>query len=257
MQSMSDQLALRQCVLNVGGIDRIHIVGAARSGTTMLHYAFSAFERVVLFDEETNPVRTPSMTASLGLALRNMVRRERAIFVTKRNYGWFQERNIQQLAQEVRRSRMGLINIVRDPRDAMTSVHSTQKSFYLEPERWLASVAAAETLFAQLEGHNRKLTIKYEDVVLNPGSVQSLLERQLGLRLREGITSWAEMAENVAALGQPVGRMRALHTLRNFDPLSIGGWKKSPEKVAYVDELMNHSELSTQLRQFMDRYNYE
>lgn len=256
-RSLTDRLKRRQWILDVGNVDRIHIVGAARSGTTMLHYSLAAFEDVVLHDEETNPVWSPTTQSSIRMAVANRLRGGRTVYVTKRNYGWYRDHLVRMVARDVQQGGVGLINIVRDPRDAMTSFHSDGMNYYLEPDRWLASVVAAESLFEQLAAHERKLTIRYEDVVRDPVAVQRELEQTLGLRLRAGLTNWAGMADNLARLGQAVGMQKALHSVRNFDPSSVGGWRRDPAKVSHVTALMRDPEHSHGLRRFMDRHGYD
>ena len=224
----------------------------------MLHYAFSAFEDVVLHDEETNPVWSPTIASSLRMAMAARLWRRRTVYVTKRNYGWYTERKLRMVAYDIQRGRVGLINIVRDPRDALTSTHANEKerAYYLEPGRWMASVDAGERLFQALPDHERKLTIRYEDVVMKPDSVQKVVERTMGLRLRRSLASWANLADNLAGLGQPVGMEKALHAVRNFDPSSVGRWKADPDKVAYWSSLAQDPALSSRLRQFMEKYDY-
>jgi hypothetical protein len=224
----------------------------------MLHYAFSAFEDVVLHDEETNPVWSPTTASSLRMAVADRLRGRRTVYVTKRDYGWYTDRKLRMVAHDIQNGQVGLVNIVRDPRDALTSTHANEKgrSYYLEPGRWMASVDAAERLFKALADHRRKVTIRYEDVVLKPDTVQEVIEREMGVRLRNGLSSWANLADNLAGLSQSVGMEKALHAVRNFDPSSIGRWKAGREKVAYWSSLSRDPELSTSLRGFMEMYGY-
>jgi hypothetical protein len=58
-----------------------------------------------------------------------------------------------------------IINIVRDGRDVITSMHpSAPNSYYISPERWLRDVR----LGREAESYRQVLTVRYEDLVRQP-----------------------------------------------------------------------------------------
>ena len=253
------KLRLRAWLLKVGGVKRVHIVGCARSGTTMLHYSMIAFQDTILIDQETSVRQSPSLRETAALLRDHIVKRTSTThFVTKRAYGWFLPGGLDQLIDCTLRERIGLINIIRDPRDVLTSQHAGEKTrrFYVEPERWKASIAAADELFARLNTYPHKLTLRYEDVVTDPGSTEQTLTNTFSLKLRPGIDTIGRLKDNLEKLGASTRMAKFLQNIRNFDPATIGRWKTDPEKTAYLDGLFTKSEIQRELRQFMERYDY-
>ncbi|MEM9058057.1 MAG: hypothetical protein AAGD86_11295, partial [Pseudomonadota bacterium] len=82
---------VRRRLFPLFGVTRIHIVGCARSGTTMLHYAMLAFDGVHLSTTESDVMLDPGLGESLALLWRAATTRGPVCYVTKRNYGWFED----------------------------------------------------------------------------------------------------------------------------------------------------------------------
>jgi hypothetical protein len=252
------KLKLREWLLKAGHVRRVHIVGCARSGTTMLHYSMIAFADTILIDKETSVRESPTLKESALLCRNGLFGRSPVHFVTKRTYGWFRPDELAQLIDRTPRERIGLINIVRDPRDVLTSTHAgdTTRRFYVEPERWKASIAAADDLFARLDAYPHKLTLRYEDVVNDPAATEQVLSTTFSLTLRPNIDSIGRLKDNLERLEASTRMAKFMQNIRNFDPATIGRWKTDPEKVSYLDGLFTTSEFRDDLRQFIERYDY-
>ena len=251
------KLRLRALMLRAADVRRIHIVGCARSGTTMLHYSMIAFADTTLIDEEVSVLWAPALRDTAAL-VKDRLTGGPSVLVTKREYGWFEPRQLDRLIGCTRRERIGVIYIVRDPRDVLTSRHARDPSrrFYVEPERWQASVRAGDDLFARLDSYPHKLTLKYEDVVTDPATAETALASTFGLSLRPGIASIGRLKDNLEKLEASTRMAAFMQNIRNFDPTTIGRWKRNPEQVAYLEKLLTDSPIAEELDRFMERYGY-
>ncbi len=254
----SVKLNLRAWLLKAGGIKRIHIVGCARSGTTMLHYSMLAYANTILIDEEVSAVSAPSFKESGSLCLKNLLRRSPVHLVTKRDYGWFHTGRLQPLVDCILRERIGIINIVRDPRAVLTSQIASVETrpYYVEPGRWMASITAADELFARLEGYPQKLTVRYEDLVEDPETATGTIATRFSLNLRPHVESIGKLRDNLERLAAVDRFSQHLGAIRNFDPSTIGRWRKDPRKLEYLETLRAESEIGPELQRFMGRYDY-
>ncbi len=250
--------AMKYRLLRTAGIKRIHIIGASRSGTTMLCYAMACFDRTLLYDRETSAWNYPTLTGSLGLLAQYAGRTGPHVLVTKRGANWWRQERLERLATFARRYGIFLIHIIRDPRDVLSSHHPLRhRQFYVQPEDWERSIRGASWLWHQLDDYPHKLVLKYEDIVRDPQGTQALLCKRTGLRLRPGVTSWARLKENVEAT-QGLGEMVPyMHKLRNFDPASIGKWRTNPNAVAHLEQLRYGSPHGVLLNEFMRIYGYQ
>ena len=250
--------ALRRAALRVAKVRRIHIIGTSRSGTTMLHYAMLAFAGTILHDEETDPEFAPALRESFALALPKLGTRAQLHYVTKRNSLWFASPSIVRLVQRIHYDGVGLIHIIRDPRDVLTSVHKNASGtdYYLDPMIWVRSICAADTLDKSACPVSHMLTLRYEDVVLRAEQSQMRVAKHFDLQLRPGVTSWANLRENLDKLRVTPAMETALHRLRDFDPASIGGWRRDERKRAYVKELLADASIGPKLREILARHRY-
>lgn len=225
----------------------------------MLHYAMIAFADTMLIDKEISVLWAPTLRQSTGLLgerLRGLPARN---VVTKREYGWYLPSHVDDLVDCTLRERIGIINIVRDPRDVFASHHALDAPdhLYVEPERWLNSVRAGDQVLERLGAYPHKLTVRYEDLVTDPRGAQARIASQFALRLRPGIESIGHLKDNLGRLKASTGMAAYLQQIRNFDPKSIGAWRGDPRKTEHVEQVVHGSSISSQLEEFMDRYGYQ
>ena len=55
-------------MLSIGKLKHIHIIGCARTGTTMLHYAMARYDGIILIDRETSVTVDPSLIKTTNSA---------------------------------------------------------------------------------------------------------------------------------------------------------------------------------------------
>jgi hypothetical protein len=249
---------LKHRLLRTIGARRAHIVGCERSGTSMLTYAMVAFDSAVIHDQETSLWNYPSLRESIGIHYDRGFRDNPPLLVTKRNAGWWKPERIERLVWFVRRYGVFIINLIRDPRDVLTSKHPLDaRRFYVEPRLWLAEMDATDRLMAALEGYEQKLTVRYEDIVMRPDDVQGQFSRAFGVRLRNGITSWKHLSTNVKSIGGIERMIPYMHQLRDFDPATIGRWRNDPAACEHVAVLLADPGIKDRLQQFMREHRYE
>src|SRR5438552_11969446 len=95
-RSATAKNTIRKVLFALSGMDRIHIVGCSRSGTTMLHLAMIRFANVILSETETDTFH-PYLSERIRLGLQMGWRPGRKHYVTKREPGWFLTRNVDDL----------------------------------------------------------------------------------------------------------------------------------------------------------------
>ncbi|MEM9058437.1 MAG: hypothetical protein AAGD86_13230, partial [Pseudomonadota bacterium] len=160
----------------------------------------------------------------------------------------------------VRRERIGVVHLVRDPRDVLVSRHAgagKPADFYVEPERWASSVAAGDALLSAVAHRAPTVTVRYEDVVVDPAYAERLLVSAFGLKKRAGVQSIDRLADNVRELGVSVAMETALHKLRNFDRTSVQKWRADPGSSRHVLGLLDEdSAIAVRLHDFLWRHRY-
>ena len=140
--------------------DPIVIGGCGRSGTTLLLSILGSHKNIYSMDEETyafcpKPYRLSKVLNMLDGVKFN--KEKRWCEKTPLNVLFF--RKIYDLFDK----KVKLINIVRDGRSVVTSVHPNHKGhFWVDVERWVESIDAG------LKYQDISYTVKYEDLVLYP-----------------------------------------------------------------------------------------
>jgi hypothetical protein len=255
IQNIKDDI--KNFIINKANIKRVYIIGCSRSGTTMLHYAMIAFKNTILFDKETNIWSRPSISEVIDIYKEKCYQKYSTFYVSKRHAEWWQDKELYKSIEYISRYRVYVINIIRDPRDVLSSRHPyDKKRYYVEPWMWEMSIKASDFLMKKLEYYKYKLTIKYEDVVLNPKVIEETLIKNLGLELRDNINSWHNLKDNLEKSGLDHKMIPYMHKLRNFDRGSIGKWKNNEESKKYLDNLLKKSEHGKKITLFMENYKY-
>ena len=249
--------AARRALLALGRVRRIHIIGCSRSGTSMFQLSLQAFERVAMYTREADAVHFPSLSDALGLAFNPTLRRQ--FYITKRQPHWYPPEALAALERECRTEGVGLIHLVRDPRDVMTSRHKKATDepgqYYVDEELWKRSIDAADGLLGRLAGVVPVTVVRYEDICLQPARGLELLTSTFGLKLRRDVASWAALTSYVRGVSSQL--INNMHGIRDIDARSIGRWSKNPETRAHVESLLRDSSIAAELKAFMSKYGYE
>jgi hypothetical protein len=249
---------VKHLLLKSIGVRRAHIVGCERSGTSMLTYAMVAFDNAIIHDRETSLWNYPSVGESVGIYYTGKFRLNPPLLVTKRNAAWWKPDRIERLVWFVRRYGVYVVNLIRDPRDVLTSKHPLDpRRFYVEPQLWLDEMSATEQLMAALDGYDKKMTVRYEDIVSSPDDVQAQFCRAFGFGLRNGITSWKHLSTNVKRIGGIEHMIPYMHQLRDFDPATIGKWRSDQAACDRVAFLLEEPGIKDRLQRFMRVHRYD
>jgi hypothetical protein len=229
---LSAKAVVGRAMFRLAGVDRTHIIGCSRSGTTMLHLAMVRFRDVVLARAETE-ISHPYLSDRLRIGFDALVSGKQQHYVTKRNYDWFEPRNVDLAISYVLHENIALIDVVRDPRDVLLSRYTGSKSeaqgrTYVTAEHWYRSILAEERMLAALDQHARKVVLRYEDMIIDPAGTEARIVAALGLGLDPRTKSLDHVKDNFALVGARFDEeeIKALGGLRNMDPGSIGRWKQ-------------------------------
>jgi hypothetical protein len=249
--------SLGRALFSAARIRQIHIIGCSRSGTTMLHAALSAFAGVILHPAETCAGQ-PTPSERLALVRAHGLRRgQPRWFITKRAHGWIRPDELAVLARRATAERVGIIHLVRDPRDVLLSRHaSADRERYVTPAHWRASIEAAEWLHARVSPPCVWLTLRYEDLILDPRGVERALGEAFGLRLRPG-AKIDRVKDSLASAGVALAGYMAtnMQGVRNADTRSIGKWRASADNPEA--ELLADPATAALYRAFIARHGYE
>ncbi|MGB3722845.1 MAG: sulfotransferase [Pacificimonas sp.] len=214
-------------------VRRLHITGCSRSGTTMLHMAMTAFRGVHFYYEESVlafPYLADRLEALKAFRAAGIPLAERKYYVTKRDHGWFRPGMLNDLMAHVRAENMGVVLMVRDPRDVMLSSHSGRGGIddYVTPAHWHESALAGELLREKLADEPGFLVVRYEDMVSDPEGTAARLSTVFGLTLKADSPGFRAMAHNVAHSGKAFDEylLEAVGTVRDLDPASVGKWRR-------------------------------
>lgn len=145
-----------------------------------------------------------------------------------------------------------LIFIVRDPRDALMSVHG---AFGDRP--FLKSAAAWFTVMDEI-GRAKDLAnvmvLRFEDVVEDADAIQSRIAARTGLEITGKFSCFNRMVER-SGMRLSEHNMKELNSLRPLDPSRIYAYKTEPaERVRpIVDMILEHDGAE----RFIDEFGYE
>ncbi len=249
--------SVKHRLLHAANYRRVHIVGCARSGTTMLYFLMMAFQNMILINREISVWNWPTLRESFKLALKNVLNGKRHFLVTKRNATWYEPEKLNRLIQYAKSFHIGIIHLVRDPRDVLTSEHKGQPgTYYVNFTKWRDSIEAGETLQDQLRDFPGLLTLRYEDIVTDPDQTGELLMQTYGFQLKPGISSLKHMEEYVDPGLQHSKMVTYMHQLREIGTSSFRKWEKDPKRYQYLKSLWDDPEKRTLLERFLKKYNY-
>ncbi|MEM7394946.1 MAG: sulfotransferase [Verrucomicrobiota bacterium] len=184
---------------------RLHIVGCVRSGTSlMLGCMASCFRNDGACEHEMTIFTEPEGTPDF--------------FISK------QPSDIKLVHRIIDRNpELYVIYMQRDPRAAITSIHNIDaKKYFADFTVWRAGDEAA----ARLAGHDRFLTLRYEDLVTDPDGMQQRIAEQFPfLEQLHPFTEYDKFNQPSFKADEAMNGMRPISNDR------IRGWEKHLPRV--------------------------
>lgn len=120
--------------------------------------------------------------------------------------------------------------MVRNPLDVLTSRHGNDPdAFYVSPQRLAASLA----LYAHFVDEAQVTTIRYEDLVSQPNTVQ----QHIGSRL--GLTSIRPFTDAFPHFSGHSDSVVAMHSVRPIDTHSVDRWRDNEAYAAHLRQVLD------------------
>jgi Sulfotransferase family len=192
-------------------MERLHITGCPRSGTTLLMEQMSTcFESDGHCDHEKSIFEPVELSGGLYLSKQpNDIKHLRHIFY--------------------RDPRLHIIYLVRDPRSVITSKHGKASGQYFCNYRvWQECERAAENY----DGHPRFLRLRYEDLVAHPDGAQERIRAHFTfLTQRHAFSDFHTFSRPSTA------SERAMGGVRKVDQASLSKWQQHLPRLAHQLEL--------------------
>lgn len=207
---------------------RLYILGCGRSGTWLLLGMMSTYRGVLIAPEE----RHFGHFAAIADA-------PEPVHIVKRSF--YGHSLMARLPREI-----GLLYILRDPRDVLTSTHY-EREFYITLERWTEEMRSLKALLDT--GREHFLVTRFEDLVLNPAGEQARIAEAFGLEVEWPAARFDERFEIRETISD------SMHGLRPPDPSVIGRWRDDPVKRAYLAE--RRGAILAEFQPLADRFGYD
>lgn len=206
---------------------RIHIVGScARTGTTLMYELITT-----CFDIDGKVAHEQSIFTPYDY--------RHSIFCTKHPG---ERGRIKPLLKTD--NRLWIIMLLRDPRDVICSKSHRRSigKYYTNLGAWRAYGSAAKVMME----HPRFVTVKYEDLVINPNRIQQLLvERMPFLKERYKFSDFHMHAHPSKDASDALGGVRPI------DNQSVGVWRG--HRARLIEQIRRYGDISDDLVQL----NYE
>ena len=237
-------------------IKRLHIMGCARSGNTlMLHLLGSGFNNTVIFHGESyisTKGKYKNLSDKRGGWKKRTADEEFAInrFREFENSGNILITKAPRMTKKLKKimcDEQGLIFMIRDPRDTLTSYRSADHDkFYNKISRWLYNAKIA----SELQNNKKVLIVKFENLVLNPEKIQKEIAEKFRLEILRPFPDCYTHFENDEYSAETSNGFRPL------DESRIANWKNDRKKRKRVEEILNGSKANI-INMYMKEFGYE
>ncbi len=235
----------------------IYITGCARSGTTLLQQLMSAFELThVVGGECFVDAFTHPTIRKLSNSHHIIIKRSGECLGGEYPQG-INGKNKKQvtgylgkLLELIRSLNLRIVDIMRDPRDVLTSRHhSKPDSYYVSLQRLFNHEWEINWL---RERWDKVLSIKYEDLLTNPDICQETIATNTGLEAEAKFSDYPDFLsdrKNILDIEE-----KAMAGIRKLDPERIGRWKKNDDSRDYIIKL---AKKKSRLNELLVKHGYE
>lgn len=225
----------------------VFLTGCARSGTTLLARLMTAFRATITQGAEGRVewFGDPGFATARRKGWNLVVKRSREVFA-----GMAPHPNVADAGADVEEAALAyqlalirhfdvrVVDIVRDPRDVLVSVHhSDPDRYYVSPERLSRQFHQVEWLRQRAP---RFVQVRYEDILREPDAEQRRLGEALGLVPESRFSEYPRFMRPERLVGDPrylAEQERAAKGTRPLDASTIGRWRTTDP--AYVERALD------------------
>jgi len=137
---------------------------------------------------------------------------------------------------------LGVICMMRDPRDVLVSRHFERPKRYWTPlTRWMGTAEIAN----EYKNHPNVLLVKYEDLILKSSKVQNAISKKFNL---DKIRDFDECYEHFDKSDKY--NEKTMNGIRPLDTSRIGSWKDNGPKEKFINKLMKNKDLVELMNSF-------
>lgn len=139
---------------------------------------------------------------------------------------------------------LGVIYMIRDPRDVLVSSHYLRPhKYWVKPDRWIGT---AEYALEVCDREDVEL-VRYEDLILKPNEIQKKIGDRFNLEI---IRPFADCYAYFDESDTP--NISAMRGARPLDPKRIGNWKDDPQKTKYANCILQNEKI----KELMGKFHY-
>lgn len=205
---------------------RIVICGSPRSGTTLMNELLRCYDDVHVMNREEYALRFPYLIL------------KKQFIATKHPLDFNNFSSIINTFQEPL-----IIYMLRDPRDVIISKHYKNKDFYLITyPTWQEAITAYEGL-----DYDKKLLIKYEDLIENPEAIQRQISEAANLNIKGKFEEFYKSVDNSHQ------DIKSLGGVRPIDPNNFGKFMRPEHFQRIQQQLRDFPSMSD----YLIKYGYE
>lgn len=196
----------------------------------MLHLMDVGFERTrILFDTETGEA-VPSIDDVC----------ENEVVVGK------YPRRTETLEFFLTQEDLGIIYMMRDPRDVLVSRHFMQpQKYWVSPQRWIDTAHMAE----EVKDYPQVIVVKFEDLIEVSDEVQLEIARVFDLEMSVPFEECHKKFNQTDKVG-----ISAMNGARSLDTSRIGNWKEDEAKRARVQWAFTRC---PEIKELMQKFDYQ
>lgn len=206
-------------------VRRLYITGCARSGTTLLARMFYAFDQCQVMNEECNIYEFCGADIE-GQECDFLVGKRTEYTIFSNTISDFQRKNQLNLIAE---EKLVVINCIRDGRNVVEAWERAWGVY--DPNAWMNSILQSLAFKDAIT-----LTVRYEDLLSDPDSVQLKIMEAIGIEKTHLFSEYPEFVpEYCFASSDDKYKLRKLDAPSDIVPAN---YLKRPNDIAFFEELL-------------------